>query len=352
MSNRLSSPKWCLALAVWALCGLMVCSAQTGRRERGRSIEFSNPRSDEISTNLHQLNSKKDSLKQLDEDFYRAFKTFLGGSSLDAVAAPPMTPPQAPKGPSKRVKELLERRKNAFLLTPEDLAPAPTAEEIFKIPEYDSDGVEKTKKTPMELYWERMDAKRAASLKPNRSEDKEASDLFGAPASRDSSKSREESDLPPGLKAREETLRQLFNPGAADAGLMPAPSARPNAFSDIFGLGETAPSREKALEHKKRMDEFNSLFDSGRPAPLNAGVPGTPGSRSDSLARPATAVGLPDTATGNNQLGKLNPVFSPASPVDVNAQLAGSSSLTPVLPKIEVPKAPPAPTFSAPRRPF
>jgi hypothetical protein len=352
MSNRLSSPRWCLALAVWALCGLMVCSAQTGRRERGRSIEFSNPKSDEISTNLHQLSSKKDSLKQLEEDFYRAFKTVSGGSSLDAVAPPPINPPQAPKGPSKRVKELLERRKNSFLLTREDLAPTPTPEEIFKIPEYGPDGVEKTKKTPMELYWERMDAKRAANLKPTHPEDQEVSPLFGPTGGRESSKSREESDLPPGLKEREEALRQLFNTGAGDSGLAPATSFKHGAFSDIFGLGENVPSKEQTLEHKKMMQEFNSILDSGRPASANAGIPNLLGSTADSLRRPTTHLGLPDTTTGNNQMGKINPIFSPVSPPDVNAQLAGPASLNPVLPKVEVPKAPAAPTFTSPRRPF
>ena len=57
------------------MSGLLVCSAQTGGKERGRPIEFSEPRSDEVTTNLHQLTSKKDGLKQLEEDLYQPLQS-------------------------------------------------------------------------------------------------------------------------------------------------------------------------------------------------------------------------------------------------------------------------------------
>ena len=96
MSFRLSSPQIYLGAAVLAVSGLLVCTAQAGGKERGRSIEFSVPKSDEVTTNLHQLTSKKDGLKQLEEDLYQPLQNFGSESSLDGVAAPPPRAPAAP----------------------------------------------------------------------------------------------------------------------------------------------------------------------------------------------------------------------------------------------------------------
>ena len=82
----------CSAVAAVAVSGLLVCSAQTGGKQRGRPIEFSVPRSDEVTTNLHQLTSKKDGLRQLEEDLYKPLQTFAPKSSLDGVVAPPRPP--------------------------------------------------------------------------------------------------------------------------------------------------------------------------------------------------------------------------------------------------------------------
>src|SRR5512137_1118385 len=112
MSFRLSSLRFCSGAAALAVSGVLVGSAQAGSRESGRSIEFSAPRSDEVTTNLHQLTSKKNGLKQLEEDLYRPLQSFAPKSSLEGVVAPPVRPPSSSVIESKRVKELLERRKN------------------------------------------------------------------------------------------------------------------------------------------------------------------------------------------------------------------------------------------------
>ena len=66
MSFRRSSLRVCCGLVAVAVSGLMPCSAQTGGRPRGRPIEYSDPRSDEVTTNLHQLTIKKDGVKELE----------------------------------------------------------------------------------------------------------------------------------------------------------------------------------------------------------------------------------------------------------------------------------------------
>ena len=132
MSFRLSSLRICCGLVVVAVISLLPCGAQTGGRQRGRSIEFSEPKSDEVTTNLHQLTSKKDGLKQLEEDLYAPLQMFTPKSSLEGVAAPLPRPPAGSVIQSKRAKELLERRKNWVFMTPEDLLAGPTVEEILK----------------------------------------------------------------------------------------------------------------------------------------------------------------------------------------------------------------------------
>jgi hypothetical protein len=355
MSNRLSSLRLSLVLAVGALLGLMAFAAHAGGKERGRSIEFSNLRTDEVATNLQQLTNKKDSLKQLEEDLSRSFRSsFSSGSSLDAVMAPQPATPNKPAVPSKRLKELLDRKKNSYLLTPEDLVEKPTAESMLKMPEYGPDGVEKTKKTSMELYWERMDAKRIGSPKNGYNEDDGIPDISSAYTGRQKSGSRSDSEMPDGLRKREQEVRKLFDGGNPDSGLSPTLSGKRSSFTDIFGLADTTTSKEQAMEHKKLMEQFSSILEPTRPPTTT-----TPAVSTDlsagldvSRAKITTPLPLPDTGLGGGSaFGKINPVFSPASPADVNAPLPGSS-VTPSLPKLDAPKAPVSPTFVSPKRPF
>ena len=155
-------------LPIWRVTGFLsvslslVCSAQPAGNGRGRSIEFSAPRSDEVTTNLHQLTSKKDSLRQLEEDLYKPLQSFAPRGSLDGVIAPPVRPPSTTVIQSKRAKELLERRKNWIFMTPEDLMNGPTTEQLLKTPEYGADGKEKEERPAFERYYERLGEKRPA----------------------------------------------------------------------------------------------------------------------------------------------------------------------------------------------
>src|ERR1039457_5517340 len=126
MSIRHSARRigWGMAAAVW--CALAVCGAQAADRRGARSIEFSPPIADEVTTNLHQLN-KKESLKQMDEDLYQSFRSsFNQKSSLEGVTAPPPQRPAPSLIESKRAKDLLERRRNWVFMRPGDLVAEPT----------------------------------------------------------------------------------------------------------------------------------------------------------------------------------------------------------------------------------
>jgi hypothetical protein len=337
------------------MAGVWVCTAQGGGKERGRAIEFSAPKSDEVTTNLHQLTSKKDSLKQLEEDLYKSVQTFAPKSSLDGVAAPPARTPTGPVILSKRVKELLERRKNWAFVNPKDLMSGPTAEEIFKVPEYGADGQEKKRVSLVEQYYEQLGAKRAGEMGPSPPKD---DGRFGEPnqsKQRDDPAVPDDANLPTGLRESEQALKKFFESDPGEGGLAPTPARNP--FSDIFGLGDTAPSREKALEHKKLMDEFNHILDFSRQPALS---PNSPGGSSDATRWSANPVSGLEGSWGSSRhdgfgapSGAINPILTPSGPLDVNAQALGPSSLTPAVPKTDLPKvAPPTPTFTAPRRAF
>jgi len=356
MSFRLSSLRICFSVAALALGGLLVCHAQTGGKERGRAIEFSEPKSDEVTTNLHQLTSKKDSLRQLEEDLYQPLQSFTPKSSLEGVVAPPPRPPATSVIQSKRARELLERRKNWEFMRPEDLASVPTVEEILKAPEYDAAGRQKEELPPMERYYQRLAAKPPSGKRPNSAKDDELFGSSGKATGRDQLGSHEDSNLPGGLRERAQALKQLSESDAPGD-----PFARDSVrggFSDIFGLGDNMPSNEQKVQHQKLMNEYHSILDpSWRP----------PGAADK--ANPA--MGLPEAAppTRNLTAGSagssspaphkgllagwdvLNPLLGPAGLPDVNAQALGQSRPAPPLSEVQPPNVV-APTFIAPKRAF
>ena len=131
-------------------------AAGAAEKPRGSSIEFSDSASS-VSTNLNQLGRKADSLKQLEQDLFKPFKVFSPKSSLDGVSLPPPRVVTSPAIQNKRVKELIERRKNWIFMSPEDFAPGTTAAEIFKLPEYDESGQEKEKESKLDRFYRNMD---------------------------------------------------------------------------------------------------------------------------------------------------------------------------------------------------
>jgi len=358
MSFSFSSRQICLGAAAVALGGLLVCSAQAGDKERGWPIEFSAPRSDEGTTNLNQFTSKKDGLKQLEEDFYQPPQSFAPQSSLDGVVARPNRPPAGPVIQNKRVKELLERRKNWIFMSPEELMAGPTAEEILKAPQYGADGQEK-KETPMfDRYYRGLGKKRSGANNLTQSKD---DDLFGTPSksnSRDELATQEDSKLPSGLRETAETLNRLFESVAGNNPFVQGETH--GSLVDTFGLVVTPLSKEQVQEHKKFMDKYHSMVDPSWRLPVVA-APGNPLAIVADAATPAwkPAAGLPSSPSLapskglNAQLDVVNPMLGPPGPPDVNAQAIGQARSTAALPKVESTRvAPVAPTFTAPNRAF
>jgi hypothetical protein len=358
MSFRLCTLQVCRATVTLALTGLLVCSARAAERQRGRPIEFSVPRSGEVTTNLHQLTNKKDGLRQLEEDLYKPLQSFTPKSSLEGVVAPSVRPPAPSVMQNKRVKELLERRKNWVFMTPEDLVGGPTVDEILKTPQFGADGQEKKDLPAFERYYQRLAAKRPAMNKPTQAGDDE---LFGAPRKsnpQDNLASPDDSDLPSGLRESAEALKKLFEPGGNDS-----PFARATAhsdFSDTFGLGANTLSKEQLHEHQKFMDEYRSVVDPSWRPPAVA-TPGNPlaivADTAPSAGKPpAVLPSLPSPAPRRGldaQSDVINPMLGPVGLPDVNAQALGQTRPTPAFPQVGSTRVAPAtPTFTVPKRSF
>jgi hypothetical protein len=363
MSFLASNLKALLALAtLLALNGLLSFDARAGDPLDSRAIRFSDPKSDEVSTNLNQLASKKDNLKQFDEDVHKTFRSLFPMGSLDGEPATPLPVPNSSAIQSKRARELLEKRKNRNdWLNPDDMVSGPTLEEILKVPEYGLDGQEKKKQTALQRYYERLENKPAkASANTSVGDDEMFSSIgkaFGKTTVRQDPLGREDSKLPPELKNSAQALKRLFEEDQGEK-VPDSTTGRSSFYSDIFGLGNPMPAQDQELEHKRVMDEFRTILDpSWRPAsglysfqpagdsfaPARPSLTPTAGSN---LLAP-TPRGSPDAA-----LTPITPASVPLPPADATEEVFKQYRTTPAVPKVEAPKlAPPRPTFEFPKRP-
>ena len=356
MSFRFSSFQICRGVAALVLSGLLVCSAQAGGKERGRSIEFSEPKSDEVTTNLHQMTNKKDGLRQLEEDLYKPLQAFAPDSSLDGVVATPPRAPSASVIQSKRVKELLERRRNWEFMSPEDLTAGPTVEGILKVPQYDANGQPQKEISPMERYYQHLAAKRLNGKRTGESKDDE---LFAPPNKanpRDLLTAPDDADLPPALKEKAQELKRFTEQENSDTPFTQAPIH--GTVSDTFGLAASALSKDQLAEHLKLMNEYHAMVDPGWHAPTTP----NPASPLTDLPTPLRTGEKPAAGLGASaapglrtavevERDVLNPALGPAGMPDLNAQALGQPRAAPPLPTVPTPKVI-APTFTAPKRVF
>ena len=357
MSLRLSSLQLCCGAAALVAGVYLGGSAQAAGRERGRSIEFSQPRSDEITTNLYQLRSKKDSLKQLEEDLNAPLQSFTPKSSLEGVVAPPPRAPAQSAVQSKRAKELLERRKNWVFMTPEDLLSGPTVEQILKSPEYGADGQKKEDLPLMERYYQHLLSKRSLKNSPGQTHTDE---LFNSPSksSLSEASTRDEAELPAGIQERADAIRTMFQSDDSSSPFFKSSTA--GGLPDPFKSARKAPTREQSVEHKKLMDEYHSLLDPSWRAPVaaNSGVSSLGGGDAAPAAR-KPAYELPAAPSPSPRRGLeaqwdiRNPLLGPAGLPDVNARALGQTRPAPALPKTqEARTASSTPAYVAPKRAF
>jgi hypothetical protein len=338
--------------------GLLVCNAQPQGKQRSRPIQFSVPRGEAVSTNMPQLMSKPDDLKQWQEELYKPPQSFEPQSSLDGVIALPVRPPATPAIQSKRVKDLLERRKNWVFMSPEDLLAAPTVDEILKTPELGPDGQEQKEPPALQRFYEHLATKRSPIedfLQPKSDE------LFGSPGQlkpRDDLAAHDDASLPSGLKETAQALQKLFEPGSSDSPF--AQGAAHGNLYDTFGLANNTLSKDQVDAHKKLMDDYNSVWDSTWHPPAVAG-PGDPlATLADTIspsAKPSARLpGLPSATPPRGldaQADVLDPTLGPPALPDLTAQALSQTKPALALPQVEPTRVmPAAPSFDAPKRAF
>src|SRR6266404_8834990 len=99
MTFRLSSFAIFPALMLGASL-FFASNGHAGEKQRGRPIEFSDRKSNEVTTNLNQMGSRRDGLRQLEDDLGKPFQTLSPKSSLDGIFTPPIRQSAAPNVPS------------------------------------------------------------------------------------------------------------------------------------------------------------------------------------------------------------------------------------------------------------
>src|SRR5437016_413772 len=130
IGNRFSSGIGLMLAAI--LLSALAASTVAGEKKRARAIEFSDPQSNEATTNTNQATSRKDGLRQLEEELFQPFQS-LPKSSLDGIMPnlPGPRPTAQPVISNKRAKEMRERMKNWIFMAPEDQIKGLKPEEIF-----------------------------------------------------------------------------------------------------------------------------------------------------------------------------------------------------------------------------
>jgi hypothetical protein len=237
-------------------------------QRRGRRIEFSSPASESVSStnNQKEANSTKlqeNLLKQkLLEEQLRDLDLFYSHDPLGGVTAPYYRP-RIPIVPSKKERERLDRRKNWVYVLPEDQTKGPTAEEIFKVPEYGPDGQLKPDQTALERYYEAMQKESAGTNGPAKVSVNDPAnglaDDFKLERPDDLPMPKKESDLDRRIAQSESTLRKTYDSGPAGDELR---SDRGDSQLPSVLDWQIKPSVERAAELKVRREEFQQLLDS------------------------------------------------------------------------------------------
>jgi hypothetical protein len=353
---------WLLTRWVWVALALMglgrasLHAAESPVKTNHAAVSASEPTARTALTNVNELAPRNDALRDLERELNRSLRPFTPGSSLEGVVAPAFRPPRRPVVPDKKTKEMIMEKKDWIFMTPEELLHIPTLEDAFNLPQYDKDGRERKKLTPMERYYEALEARTTGRTRKSASPDdatrSSATGLY--PAFGDSG--RQDENLPDGLRESEQRLRKILGIRDRDSTPQsPLKSVR-GSLEDIFGLGVTPLTEEQINAHKAYMQEYQKFLERPGPGlspnPIAGALPGSvPGIVPQNPVLPG--FGLPRGEGGGATVAGINPQLVPGALQDPSAKLLNQWNALYVLPKTEAPKAlmPPV-SFDLPRRKF
>jgi len=325
------------------------------------------------SSNSSKEKPKSDSLRDLEDQIFRSFKTPPKGPLTSPGPEPARTPPPT-SIQSKRAKELQDRKDWVFM-QPEELMAVPTVEELLNLAPLDKKEKSKDKLSPMESYLDRLyhpegtenrkkepygDLAPFGSLKKKNRDKNNEQD----PSSNYGNDDQTEAELPEGVREMQHKLKNKLSE-TEQRGLGVVSPQNRSFFSDIFGLDVKAREIPSPLEleaQKRRMDQLTTLYGF-QPAPPSMAEPNNPTTGLVQFGPSVPKAPAPVTpnrgsaVSGNNLLNTTQPGITPLVDPGVLPEVAKFTiqppAFSPPLPKPEPTRVtPPMPNFNAPRRAF
>jgi len=367
-----------LALVLGA-AGLGTVRAQDAKEKEStpESRAAIRQRTSEVLTNIGSSTGiRKDGLRELQDEINRSFRNFTP-NSLDGLAAPRFQP--SPIVPNPKLKDMLDRKRNWALSTPEEILNIPDPEKILNpdkasksgghllsVDDYLNGGQPNSgqpngqKGTPNDRKFNGSMEGAAALLDPtNRRDDRDTDRDRDQDSSKDKlSDSEREGRLPEGLRGTEEKLRKGLLEVQGTSFLT---TPNKSSFSDFFGLGDQVTPKEQEESHKAYLKEYQGILNSRSPAADNfvnqfGPLPGAAESVIGGKTPAYKPAELPSSSrrVSDAQLGMINPSFDPNPVANVNSKVLNSWDplKTAPAPVISAPKPAPLPNFQAPRRVF
>lgn len=160
-----ASSRMVLAVAV-LVAGLQAVHAQ----RKSRAIDFSDPKDAASLTNF-TASTAHNGLKDVEDELVKPLeRSFNNPEPFDPGAPQAYVPSGAMMMPSRRARQLMDRKKNWEFVNPDELMiPGVSAEELSGVPEYTDDGQLKSSLSAMQQYFlSDTDAKKKANDKTDR----------------------------------------------------------------------------------------------------------------------------------------------------------------------------------------
>jgi len=365
----------CRLKSAWALAGTAVAAgfitahAQQAFPGGGRKIEFSDPGGSVVSSNLNAMMKGKAAFPSLGDELRMPAEVFQPGSSLQGIGGPMIQRAPSSAVNNKKLKELLEKRRDWQFLEMEDYQSEQTIEQMLGITEYGASGELKEEKSPLQRYYERFD--RANASATNRTRDDSEFDMELGFGRRDRGKEPNflgKEREPREIADAEDPMKQMLRGTSANP-LFPD-KTRPTGFSGMFGQSESwkTETSETRRAQDARLEEFRRMLDSqalpSLPSSSVSGVlpfdPFKPvNSSTPTLGLPRAPDSTPVVSTAPFAPGRdsLSPIPTAgglaARPLEPPVGATGNPNLSPSTPLPEPTRTvAPATDFNIPKRRF
>jgi hypothetical protein len=321
-------------LVVLGLSGLLWGRALAQDRPKP-NFGFSERDSAEVLTNVSQFGTKRDGLKQLEDDLSKSFRnSFAPKNSLQGVLAPQYPSSPMPVVPARRARARSDNQ-NGWIF-PQDLVGGMNPGDPFQMPELGPDGKVK-KKNALDQLDENLKRGGLSGMGPGATWDYERPSARLRAGSSDDANGRDDGNLPGAIKDSVQRLKKML--GTDGSSSAPSAPTGGSSFADFFGLGGNGLSPEQVQAHKAYMDQYWTLLN-GAPKPGDL-----PGSLAPAdAARGVPGLGVPASAhwtgVGSVQAAISAPAV-PSVPPDVNTKVLNQWNSMYAPPQPEPPK--PAP---------